>query len=129
MEHIQRPKKTFLRTAMAPPSGLSSLRRRPAVDPVSRLVLAAVRVTDPEPCREDEGESEGEDEDEGDQAVEVTGDGSAADRQNFRLQESIFPVSCAALSLTRSFHVPSAVSEEASTEYVVLMLSALPPVP
>ncbi|WP_276607484.1 hypothetical protein [Streptomyces sp. A1499] len=41
---------------MTPPSALSSLRRRPAVGPVSRLVLAAVRVTDPEPCREDEGE-------------------------------------------------------------------------
>ncbi len=34
-----------------------------------------------------------------------------------------------ALSLTRSFHVPLAVSEEAFTVYVVLMSFALPPVP
>lgn len=34
-----------------------------------------------------------------------------------------------ALSLTRSFHVPFAVSEEAFTVYVVLMSFALPPVP
>ena len=43
--------------------------------------------------------------------------------------ESIRPVSCAALSLTRSFHVPFATSDEAFTVYVVLMLSAEPPVP
>ena len=33
------------------------------------------------------------------------------------------------MSLTRSFHVPLAASEEAFTVYVVLMLSELPPVP
>lgn len=49
--------------------------------------------------------------------------------QNCSPQESIFPTSCAALSLTRSFHVPLAVSDDALTVYVVLMSSELPPVP
>src|SRR5690606_18340478 len=50
-------------------------------------------------------------------------------RQNCRAQLLSRPVSHHALSLTRSFHVPLAVSEEASTVYVVRMSSALPPVP
>src|SRR5690606_42142786 len=50
-------------------------------------------------------------------------------RQNCRDQLLSRPVSHHALSLTRSFHVPLAVSEEASTVYVVRMSSALPPVP
>ncbi|CAM5483288.1 hypothetical protein SAFG77S_05415 [Streptomyces afghaniensis] len=49
--------------------------------------------------------------------------------QNWSAQASIRPVSKRALSLTRSFHVPFAASEEAFTVYVVSMLSALPPLP
>jgi len=41
----------------------------------------------------------------------------------------MYPVSAAALSWTRSSQVPLAASAEAFTVYVVLRLSALPPVP
>src|SRR5690606_40962901 len=54
---------------------------------------------------------------------------ASAGPQNCRAQLLSRPVSHQALSLTRSFQVPFAVSEEASTVYVVLMLSELPPVP
>ena len=54
---------------------------------------------------------------------------SRSERQNCSAQESIFPMSYAALSLTRSFHVPLATSDEAFTVYVVMRLSLLPPVP
>lgn len=47
--------------------------------------------------------------------------------QNCRLQLFNLPVSPAALSLTRSFQVPLATSEDALTVKVCTMLSALPP--
>lgn len=49
--------------------------------------------------------------------------------QNCSPHELMYPVSAAALSLTRRVHVPFATSAEALTVYVVLMLSVEPPVP
>lgn len=53
----------------------------------------------------------------------------ASRRQNCSAHESILPTSWAALSPTRSFQVPLATSDDAFTVYVVITLSALPPVP
>lgn len=49
--------------------------------------------------------------------------------QNWSAQLLIRPVSALALSLTRSFQVPLATSDEALTVYVVTTLSLLPPEP
>src|SRR6478752_4369235 len=48
--------------------------------------------------------------------------------QNVMLQLSILPVSCVALSFTRSFHVPLSASLDRLNVTVVLMLSVPPPV-
>ena len=48
--------------------------------------------------------------------------------QNVMLQLSILPVSCVALSFTRSFHVPLSASLDRLNVTVVLMLSVPAPV-
>ncbi|CAL9298359.1 hypothetical protein SUDANB51_05316 [Streptomyces sp. enrichment culture] len=75
------------------------MRENPGRD---ELALVAGRVGDPGPCREGE-----------DAWLPVRSVGFPA--QNWSAQASIRPVSKFALSLTRSFHVPFAVSEEAFT--------------